>query len=336
MSAIFSKASALGTIITLAMVYMVSVSAQSSSQLPAAGNSLTTADSTPEKKSVPPGENSGLTAQPSEMSDVKPVSEGSDPITARPGTMVAAGAVNVGPSATMKSASPRPQTTSSDEWEIQFSPYFWLAGLHGRGGVFGRTADVDMSFGDVFGSLKFALMGVLQARKGRFVSLTDMEYVSIREDRATPGPFFSSVDAGFKTFIFDQEVGYRLYDDSDRGASVDVLGGIRVWHVGTDLDFGAGILPAQQIQDSRTWVDGILELRGKAAVSEKVFVTGKFDLGGGGSNFTWQFFGGAGYNIKPNIALIGGYRVLDVNYNKDNFIYDMNQRGPIIGLGFRF
>jgi hypothetical protein len=26
----------------------------------------------------------------------------------------------------------------------------------------------------------------------------------------------------------------------------------------------------------------------------------------------------------------------DVNYDKDNFVYDMNQRGPIMGLGFKF
>jgi opacity protein-like surface antigen len=83
-------------------------------------------------------------------------------------------------------------------------------------------------------------------------------------------------------------------------------------------------------------VDAIVGLRGKAALSEKAFVTGKFDLGGGGSKFTWQLFGGLGYNVKPNIALIGGYRVLDVDYDKNNFLYDMNQRGPIMGLGFKF
>jgi len=29
-------------------------------------------------------------------------------------------------------------------------------------------------------------------------------------------------------------------------------------------------------------------------------------------------------------------RILDVDYDKNNFVYDMNQRGPILGLGFRF
>jgi len=229
-----------------------------------------------------------------------------------------------------------PQAADDDEWQFQVSPYFWLAGLHGTGGVGNRSIDVDESFSDVFGVLNFAFMGTFEARKGRFVSLTDLQYVSVSDDRATPGPFFSDVDAGFKTFVFDTEVGYRIFDDPDKGASVDLLGGIRVWHVSTDFEFGAGILPATRIEGSRNWVDGVGGVRGKAALSQKWFLTGKFDLGGGSSNFTYQLFGGAGYGINEKIALIFGYRVLDVNYNKNNFLYDMNQRGPIFGLGFKF
>ena len=236
---------------------------------------------------------------------------------------------------TTSSETPVPQTVDADKWQFQFSPYFWLAGLHGVGGVGNRTTRVDESFSDVFDALNFAFMGTFEARKGKFISLTDLEYVSVSDDKATPGPLFSSVDAGFKTFIFDQEVGYRVLDNSE-GATLDVLGGARVWRVKTDFEFGAGILPATRIEASRSWVDAVGGLRGKMALSEKLFLTGKFDLGGGGSQFTWQVFAGGGYNINPKIALIFGYRVLDVDYDKNNFVYDMNQRGPIVGLGFRF
>jgi len=229
-----------------------------------------------------------------------------------------------------------PQTVDQDKWQFQFSPYFWLASLHGTGGVRNRTTGVDESFRDVFDALNFALMGTFEARKKKFISLTDLEYVSVSDEKATPGPLFSTVDAGFKTFIFDQEVGYRLLENPAKGASLDVLGGARVWHVSTDFEFGAGILPATRIQASRNWVDAVGGLRGKMALSQKIFLTGKFDLGGGGSQFTWQVFAGGGYNLNPKIALIFGYRVLDVDYDKNNFIYDMNQRGPIVGLGFRF
>ena len=327
-------------IIILVAAFTISVSAQT----PGSVNSLTAKtastrearDKDVEKQSPLASEGAELAAGPEEQSVVNPRAEVLDPVRTQFGTTVAAGGTSEEHASTSKAVSASPQAVSSEEWQFQFSPYFWLASLHGTGGVGNQTTQVDESFSDIFHSLKFALMGVFEARKGRLVSLTDMEYVSIRDDKATPGPFFSNVDAGFKTFIFDQEVGYRLYDDPAKGASVDVLGGIRVWHVSTDLDFGAGILPATQIQGSRNWVDGVVGLRGKMALSPKLFVTGKFDLGGGGSKFTWQFFGGGGYNVKPNIALILGYRVLDVDYNKNNFVYDMNQRGPIMGLGFKF
>ena len=123
---------------------------------------------------------------------------------------------------TTSSETPVPQTVDADKWQFQFSPYFWLAGLHGVGGVGNRTTRVDESFSDVFDALNFAFMGTFEARKGKFISLTDLEYVSVSDDKATPGPLFSSVDAGFKTFIFDQEVGYRVLDNSE-GATLDVF-----------------------------------------------------------------------------------------------------------------
>jgi len=269
-------------------------------------------------------------AAPDKTSEISRGSSNSKSVAGAPTAMAKAEAPS-------KTAIPQgTQPAATDKWQFQFSPYFWMASLHGTTGTGSRTAQVDESFSDIFHSLKFAFMGVLEARKDKLVVLTDLEYISIGDDRATPGPLFSAVDTKIKTFIFDPEVGYRVFQDLEKGQFVDVLGGVRVWHISTDLTFSPGILPGTQVQASRTWVDGIVGLRGKAALSKKVFVTGKFDLGGGGSKFAWQLFGGVGYNINPKIALIGGYRVLDVNYDKNNFVYDMNQRGPILGLGFRF
>ena len=81
--------------------------------------------------------------------------------------------------------------------------YFWLAGLHGTTGTPNRNVQFSEDFSDVFGSLKFALMGVFEARKNKFVIGTDLEYVSLEDDKATPGPLFSSVKAKVKTFIFN-------------------------------------------------------------------------------------------------------------------------------------
>ena len=81
---------------------------------------------------------------------------------------------------------------------------------------------------------------------------------------------------------------------------------------------------------------GLWDCAAKRLCQRKYFFMGRFDVGGGGSKFTYQLFGGLGYNINKKIALVGGYRVLDVNYDRNNFVYDTNQRGPILGVGFKF
>jgi len=229
-----------------------------------------------------------------------------------------------------------PQTVDPDKWQFLFSPYFWMAGLHGTTGGPNRTVEVDESFGDIFESLKFAFMGVFEAHKNKWAIQTDVEFVSLEDEKATPGPLFSSATAKIKTFVFTPEVGYKIYSDPDKGSFVEVLGGTRIWHISSDLTFNAGLLPTVLTKNSRSWVDGVVGMRGKAALSEKFFFIGRFDVGGGGSKFTYQLFGGLGYNLNKKVALVGGYRALDVNYDKNNFLYDTNQRGPIVGLGFRF
>jgi hypothetical protein len=232
-----------------------------------------------------------------------------------------------------------PATTdpdTADEWHFQLTPYFWLAGLHGTTGTDNRPVGVDMSFGDIFGDLKFAFMGTFEARRNKIGIVVDTQYVSLEDEAATPGPLFSSADLHVKTFIFDPEVAYRIFDDPEKGAFIDVMGGIRVVKVSTEVTFFPGFLPGFTLDASRTWVDGVVGMRGKAHLAPKIFIVGKFDIGGGGSNFTWQLFGALGYEINKTFALIGGYRVLDINYRKDNFVYDTSQRGPIMGVGIRF
>jgi len=43
------------------------------------------------------------------------------------------------------------------------------------------------------------------------------------------------------------------------------------------------------------------------------FFMDRFDLGGRGSKFTYQLFGGLGNNLNKKVALVFGYRDLDVN-----------------------
>ena len=229
---------------------------------------------------------------------------------------------------------PAPQAGS--KWEFSVAPYAFFAALDGRVGVVGQTAQVDASFSDIFRNLDFAAMGAFEARKGNWSIVTDAMYMSLSGKRVTPSPFFSDIDVEVKEFIFDPVVAYRVLK-VERG-HIDLLGGARVWHVKSHLTFQPRILPLVDVEGSKNWVDPIVGARGVASLSPRVFLFGRFDMGGFGinSDFTGQAFGGLGYQLKPRVALLGGYRYIRVDYVNEGFIFKTAMSGIMAGAKFNF
>jgi hypothetical protein len=224
---------------------------------------------------------------------------------------------------------------STDKWNFQFTPYLWIAGITGRGGIGDLSVKIDSSITDDNVHLNAGFMGTFEARRNKFILATDLQYSNLGTENPTPGPLFSSASADFKTFVLDPEVGYRVAANEEKGRFIDVLAGARYWHLRADLNLDEGILSARSATGSNQWVDGVAGLRGRAALSRKIFVSGKADLGGGGSKLTYQLFGGVGMRVGERTSLIGGYRHLHVNYDRDNFLFDMSLAGPIFGISFR-
>lgn len=224
---------------------------------------------------------------------------------------------------------------STDQWHFQFTPYLWIAGVSGRGGIGTLSVNVDSGISDDNVKLNFGFMGTFEARRNKLSVVTDLQYSNLGTKSPTPGPLFSNASADFKTFVLDPEVGYRIAANPEKGRFIDVLGGVRYWHLRADLNLDAGLLSARSATGTKDWADGVIGVRGRAAVSKKVFVLGKADVGGGGSKFTYQLFGGVGIGVGKRTSLIGGYRDLHVNYDKDNFLFDMSLAGPIFGVSFR-
>jgi hypothetical protein len=231
-----------------------------------------------------------------------------------------------------QSAPPQP---GSEGWRFEEVPYLWGSGINGRVGIGDRSANVDASFGNVLNHLHFAFMNFFEANwNKKVVLLTDLVYVDVRGVRATPGPLFSSVKPNQKLFLLTPVGGYRVLDNSR--VSVDVVGGIRYWHLNSELQFEPGVLPGIDLQEGRGWVDGILGLQGKWFFARTWWVKGYGDLGGGGSNFTYQIFGTAGVDIHTRYALSFGYRYLNVDYDKDHFLFDTAMKGPLVGFLIKF
>ena len=228
-----------------------------------------------------------------------------------------------------------PATASPDDWQISVTPYVFLPRLRGTIGVVGETAEVNASFSDIFRNLDFAAMGTFEARKRNWVVLVDGMYMSLSGQKVTPSPLFSDIDVEVKETIITPQVGYRAVN-TERG-SIDLLAGARIWHVKSHLTFQPRIRPLVDVEGSRNWVDPIVGARGTATLSPRTFVLGEFDAGGFGvgSDFTGQVFGGVGFQLKPRVALIGGYRYLRVDYVNEGFIYRTSLSGITLGAKFK-
>lgn len=183
--------------------------------------------------------------------------------------------------------------------------------------------------------LDFAAMAMGEARYGRFSIVGDVLYTKLSGSRGTPlGVLAESVDVDAETFAGFAGVGYSMLEDNR--VRLDVVGGIRVWHVNTSVSVSGGSLGNQSRNDGDTWVDALGGLKGTYSFTPNLFVTGWGLVGGGGANIDWDVAATLGYKFNDTFSAVAGYRALGVDYSNDGFVFDVVQQGPILGLVVKF
>jgi len=222
------------------------------------------------------------------------------------------------------------------EWSFQLTPYFWMAGLKGQVASFGApTTDVDVSFADIFKSLNFAVMLAGEARYGRFSLTTDVLYLRVTDEDATPrGLLASDAELRVQTMEATALAGLAMIDRE--GLRLDVVAGPRLWFVKNRFSLEGGVLDGRSIKDSGVWVDGMAGAKGFVDLTDDVRLVGMGLIGTGGSDFGWDVLAAISYRATESISIAGGYRAIGVDYQKGSFVYDVTMHGPILGATFRF
>jgi hypothetical protein len=252
---------------------------------------------------------------------------------ALPGNSIKAPEKKEASETTGEAAAPGPQG-ASDKWEFVVAPYLWMAGIKGTVGVGTLTTDIDPGFSDILNSLSFGFMGTFEARRNKFILINDIVYVSLEEKKDSTGLLYSSLKANEKAFLLGSVAGYRLVEG--KGASLDAIAGIRFWHTSTRLELAPRQLAGRVAETSKNWADVIGGLRGQAHISRIVSLIGRGDLGGGGSDFTYQLLGGVGFDVSKKASLYAGYRYLHIKYTRGNSLIDGALHGIVLGAAFRF
>ena len=232
---------------------------------------------------------------------------------------------------------PAAETVSANGWTFTVAPYFWAAGVSGDTSQFGSpVVEIDFSFDDILDELDFAAMAIAEARYGRYSIFGDLIYTKVSTGRGTPrGIVATSVDVESDTFAGLAGVGYAIFDSDV--ARLDIVGGVRVWSVDTDISFTGGILNGVSVSDGSTWADAMAGFRGTYSITPNIYLTGWGLVGVGGADVDWDVAAGLGYRFNEHISAVAGYRALGVDYsNDDGFLFDVVEQGPILGLAIRF
>jgi opacity protein-like surface antigen len=229
-------------------------------------------------------------------------------------------------------------TTQEDHWQFEITPYLWMAGIQAdvRQGRY-TGGGVDVSFSDITGSLNAAFMGTFEARKGPWGLLLDTMYMSVSVTGETPDRAIGEVDLKVTQGMYSLAGFYRVVE---KPFALDLLGGVRYATVEADLDIGPGkypqIMQGRSVSKSTEWWDGFAGMRAQFPLSERWSLVGYFDVGAGGSNFTFQALAGVNFQVSKHFVIKGGYRYLAIDLRDSEFVYDVKVAGPYLALGIRF
>ena len=231
-----------------------------------------------------------------------------------------------------------PPVPDTSDWKFTVALYGWAAGLNGDVGVFGfPPTNVDLPFSDVIQNLDFAIMGLAEARKGRFMMGVDATYTNVSKSVKTPlGILANEVEATNTALMLTGVAGYGIIDTDM--ARLDLIAGARLWSVNNDFEAKGGLFGGRSWDDGATWVDPLVGAKLRVDLLPDVYLASWAMIGGFGvgSDLMWDLMGGAGYDFNDTFSLFAGYRATKVDYSNDGFVYDVVEQGPVAALVFKF
>lgn len=207
-------------------------------------------------------------------------------------------------------------------WDYEAIPYVWTAGLEGRLAVGESTGSIDGGFEDLVDFLDVGVALRMSARRPPVDWFIEANYLGYARDANSP----SSAARLESTQTFG-EVGLSYELD----ATLAFYGGLRAQQIDAALDVLQG-----HAEGVRSWADAIVGVRWTPVPAERWRPWLRGDIGGGGSSRVWLAEAGLSYRWTNRWAIYVAYRMLDTQYDRDDFIYDMRQSGLLCGFGAQF
>jgi hypothetical protein len=224
---------------------------------------------------------------------------------------------------------------SADTWENRVSVYGWLAGIDGTTRFpIDNPAPIEVDVSDIIDDINMVFMGNYEGRSEKWSVLTDVVYLDLGDSRSV-GTALGSARAGLdiKSWVVHAAFGYAL--PAPKSTPVNLIAGVRYLSLDGELEASLGNGPGRSASESESVTDAIVGVRGQVSLNENWFLPYHADLGAGGSDYSYQLFGGVGYRAGALDFEIG-YRHIYFDLGDDRFMKEFQISGPALGLGFRF
>jgi hypothetical protein len=255
---------------------------------------------------------------------------------------------------------------AADRWSFSVMPYLWLPGMdgtlrYGAPAAGGASPNVRVDADTLLGALDMAFMITGEARKGRWLIVTDLIYLDLGSDSSSvrsvdfnpgSGPVNvanTALDAGTQTkvkgTVWTLVGGYAAIQDPR--ATLDVIGGLRYfdlkattnWQLSATVTGPGGSQPfattGSVTRSDQLW-DAIVGVKGRVKLGAgNWFMPYYLDAGAGDSTLTWQGVLGIGHAFKWGDILLA-YRYLSYEQSGNKLIEDLSFGGFGLGVNFRF
>jgi len=231
-------------------------------------------------------------------------------------------------------------TANDNQWHWDLSLPAWAPAIDGTISFSGIPPQhVKASISDIVKNLDFALIGHVEARRNRLGLGGDVLYMSLEADVPTSGPILGQTNprANVKALIVEGFGFYRLVtagSSPNNMGYADAILGAR--HVGMQAQIKGD--QASSSERKFSFVDGLAGLRGYGGFGEKWGLRGRVDVATFGSDATWNFEGSLAWRASRRWTIDGGYRSLDIDYDKgqgsERKILNLKIFGPVITFRF--
>ncbi|WNC73835.1 hypothetical protein RGQ13_07550 [Thalassotalea psychrophila] len=245
-----------------------------------------------------------------------------------------------------------PFTAYAEDWKFEFTPYIWAAANEGKSGAYGdlngvpfeSISPIDISFSDLAEELDFGTMFNFSAKKNNWFMYSEVTVLSIENAEVAVPPPADASSASIKTDIsgeiIDIAAGYRLMERSN----FDLYGYIGARYFNLDVTLKTkrtklnNEVVKRNINTGDDFIDPFVGVHAKWKINNTFALQGRLEVGGFADQPSENTLVSVtlDHNLSDNWSLKYFYRMMNIDYKDNGFVYDMEVTGPGIGATYKF